>query len=65
VPRSTWLVVEWLEKDGELKREQFEGYLARVLQHELDHLIGKLFTDRMDPSTLTTVDNWRKFHSGS
>jgi peptide deformylase len=34
-----------------------DGYLARVFQHEIDHLDGVLFTDRLtDPSTFHPVE---------
>jgi peptide deformylase len=33
------------------------GWYARILQHEIDHLDGKLYIDRMDPRTFTTARN--------
>ena len=30
-------------------RQEVDGYLARVMQHEFDHLDGKVFTDRISP----------------
>lgn len=62
VPRNSMIEVSYVTLDGEVKRERFEGYIARVILHEIDHLNGVLFTDCMDPTTLTTVDNWKKFH---
>lgn len=32
---------------GEVKREEFQNYPARILQHEVDHLNGVLFIDKM------------------
>ncbi len=49
VYRYTWLELTYQELDnGKLvtKKIHLEGYPARVLQHELDHLDGILFTDR-------------------
>jgi peptide deformylase len=38
-------------------RHKVEGYLARVFQHEIDHLDGTLFTDVLtDPSTFQPVE---------
>jgi peptide deformylase len=34
-----------------------EGWPARILQHEIDHLLGTLYIDRMDPRTFTTIAN--------
>lgn len=48
VPRHQWVVAEFDELVGtELKtrQERFEGYAARVMQHEYDHLEGRLFID--------------------
>lgn len=52
VPRWEWVEVEYQEiekseKTARLKSEKgrFEGFHARVIQHELDHLEGILFTD--------------------
>jgi peptide deformylase len=48
VPRHTWVKFEYQEiEDGKLitKSETFRDFTARVMQHELDHLLGVLFTD--------------------
>ncbi len=53
VPRFREVEVRYQDLQGRRKRLQAEGFLARVLQHELDHLEGVLFTDRVeDPTTL-------------
>lgn len=46
VPRSEKVVVTALDRDGREVRFQAEGLLARILQHEVDHLDGILFVDR-------------------
>jgi peptide deformylase len=48
VERSLRLVVEGLDLDGKSVRLELEGYTARVVQHELDHLDGVLIIDRTD-----------------
>lgn len=48
VPRWEWVEVEYLTlKDGEVmdKKDRFDGFHGRVVQHEMDHLDGILFTD--------------------
>lgn len=47
VDRSTRVVVEGLDREGNPVRIEAEGLLARVLQHEVDHLDGVLFLDRI------------------
>lgn len=46
VPRATRVVVEALDPDGNPVRIEAENFLARILQHEIDHLEGTLFIDR-------------------
>ncbi len=54
VKRSTSITVEAYDREGEKIKIETEGFLARVLQHEIDHLSGKLFVDRMsDLGTLS------------
>lgn len=47
VERPSRVVVEGLDRDGNPVRIEAEGLLARVLQHEVDHLDGVLFLDRV------------------
>jgi peptide deformylase len=48
VRRATEIVVEALAPDGEMRVVESEGFEARCIQHELDHLDGILFLDRVD-----------------
>ncbi|MBW6463271.1 MAG: peptide deformylase [Dethiobacteria bacterium] len=56
VERASKVVVTALNRDGKPFRLTAEGLLARVLQHEMDHLEGILFTDKalrlIDPADL-------------
>ena len=54
VPRSTKIEVRYLNQKGEVVEEILEGFLARIFQHEFDHLNGKVFIDRVE-STLDIV----------
>lgn len=49
VKRPTRIKVSYLDEDFNLHEEWVDGYLARVMQHEFDHLDGKVFTDRISP----------------
>lgn len=46
VERSTKIVVKGMNRRGHPTRLKAEGWLARIFQHEIDHLNGILFTDR-------------------
>lgn len=52
VKRAQRVIVTGLSPEGEELRLEAEGLLARVLQHEMDHLDGVLFTDRVESGTL-------------
>ena len=54
VPRSIKIEVRYLNQKGEVVEEVLEGFLARIFQHEFDHLNGKVFIDRVE-STLDVV----------
>ncbi|MDQ3963113.1 MAG: peptide deformylase [Actinomycetota bacterium] len=47
VERARDVVVEGLDADGQPIRFEASGFQARVFQHEIDHLDGVLFTDRL------------------
>lgn len=49
VVRPKRIHVQWMDEKGEAQDEWVEGYLARVMQHEFDHLEGKIFVDRVSP----------------
>ena len=47
VPRYQSIEAEYTTKEGEIKQEIFTNFVARIFQHELDHLNGILFVDRV------------------
>jgi peptide deformylase len=51
VTRAAWVRADALDLEGKPTTLEARGLLARVLQHELDHLDGVLFIDRVDPVT--------------
>lgn len=46
VPRYEKVELSWLDENGKKQGRGFTGFFARVIQHELDHLDGKLIADR-------------------
>ncbi|MCX6345824.1 MAG: peptide deformylase [Armatimonadetes bacterium] len=55
VLRATKVVMKGIDEEGNEVKIRADGLLARVFQHEMDHLDGMLFIDRADPETLETV----------
>ena len=49
VERPAEVEVEWMGLDGKIHRERFDGLWATCVQHEIDHLEGKLFIDYLKP----------------
>lgn len=49
VPRIEKIRLKWLDENFQPHDEVIEGYLARVVQHEYDHLEGTVFIDRISP----------------
>ena len=66
IKRSTSIDVDYRDENGDPKREKFEGYFSELLQHEIDHLDGRLFIDLIeDPKTITMVEEWDRSYSYS
>lgn len=61
VRRHRAVRVRALDGKGQPIEMELEGWPARILQHELDHLAGRLYIDRMDPRTFTTNENLARF----
>ncbi len=59
VRRPVSVTVRALNEKGEPFELRARDLLARVIQHEYDHLEGVFFTDKMDPSTVVTSDEYR------
>ncbi len=49
VSRPVAVRIRYMDENFEQHDESFDGYAARVIQHEYDHLDGKVFTDRLTP----------------
>ena len=59
--RARTVRVECLNERGKQKVIEASGWYARILQHEIDHLNGGLYIDRMQSRTFTSLDNWTQF----
>jgi peptide deformylase len=64
VPRARTVSVEFLNERGVKQALEASGWYARILQHEIDHLHGILYIDRMQTRSFTSLDNWTKFWKG-
>ncbi|MDR2684692.1 MAG: peptide deformylase [Prevotellaceae bacterium] len=49
VARSNKIKIKYFDEDFQEHAEEFEGFFARVIQHEFDHIEGHVFTDRISP----------------
>ena len=57
VPRARTIWLEYLNEFAESEKVHAVGWYARILQHEIDHLAGILYLDRMKVRTFTTLEN--------
>jgi peptide deformylase len=66
VPRYTRVQVTYLDRDGAAHDVEVAGVTAGTYQHEVDHLDGRLFVDRVeDTATLTTWDAFKRHHEAA
>ena len=49
VPRAEWIKIRAMNPQGEQFELETDGLLAICIQHEMDHLVGKLFVDYLSP----------------
>lgn len=62
VPRWRTIGVKALDRDGTTLELEASSFFARVIQHEVDHLNGQVFLDRLpDLSTLTHLREYEKY----
>lgn len=60
VSRASRVRVDCLDHKGNPQTIRASGWHARILQHEIDHLNGTLYVDRMEPRSFCTLDNYVK-----
>lgn len=59
VPRATAVRVRGRTPDGDPVDTELTGWPARILQHETDHLDGRMYVDRMVTRTFMSAENFR------
>lgn len=60
VPRYQQIEVRYWLRDGTLVETEYHDFMARLFQHELDHLDGKVFVDRVESTLdMMTESSWR------
>jgi peptide deformylase len=65
VTRATRVVVETTDEQGARRRVEGTGLFARAIQHEIDHLDGILFLDRISPlKRRRLLADWKKSRKG-
>jgi len=64
VPRARTVKVECLDAQARPKVIRASGWHARILQHEIDHLAGTLYVDRMRSTSLCTHENFARHWKG-
>ena len=64
VPRARAVRVTCLDERGQEKVIEASGWYARILQHEIDHLNGTLYIDRMRARSFTSMENLAEFWKG-
>ncbi len=50
IARKEKITIRYVDLEGGSHEEEYAGFLARIIQHEVDHLDGRLIIDRMDPA---------------
>jgi peptide deformylase len=61
VPRARKVRVTCLDARGAHQAIEATGWYARILQHEIDHLNGRLYIDRMKSETFSTLENYQRY----
>ncbi|MDV2996729.1 MAG: Peptide deformylase [Chroococcidiopsis sp. SAG 2025] len=65
VPRDRAIEVEYSDRYGKLHKQELSDFVARIFQHELDHLDGIVFLDRLETNyDLITEQEYQKLVSG-
>jgi peptide deformylase len=64
VARHRAVRVEALDEHGQSVDQVFSGWAARIVQHEVDHLGGRLYLDRVEPRSLSTTGAYARLWAG-
>ncbi|MDR3125513.1 MAG: peptide deformylase [Candidatus Nomurabacteria bacterium] len=61
VPRYKKMRIKYLDRNAQPQTKIVDGFVAHVVQHEIDHLNGVLFTDLADPKSLMMGDEYQRW----
>jgi len=62
VPRHEDIRLKWTDREGRKQEKDLDGFIAHVAQHEVDHLNGRLYVDRVvDTTTYKTRREYEKY----
>jgi peptide deformylase len=64
VARHREVEVECLDEQGKPRKIEARGWYARILQHEIDHLRGTLYIDRMHSRSFSSLENFTRHWKG-
>lgn len=64
VERPEWVEVQWRGPDGESRHARFEGWPARIVSHELDHLDGLTVVNRTEAWGLMEITTYERLWRG-
>jgi peptide deformylase len=64
VARARGVTVNCLDQNARPRTIKACGWYARILQHEIDHLYGTIYIDRMDTRTFAGLDNFNRYSGG-
>jgi peptide deformylase len=59
VPRHTIIDIEYTDRKGKLQKKKYKDFVARIFQHELDHLNGIVFLDRAKSKDMITEKEYQ------
>ena len=65
VRRSHRVTVEYLDQKAQPQHMEASGWFARIVQHEIDHLNGRLYIDHMESRSFATIENVKRHWSVS
>lgn len=57
VKRHEHIILNWYDENFEEHEKEFKGFIARVIQHEFDHLLGTVYTDHISPIRKQMIRN--------
>lgn len=57
VRRHEHIRLNWLDEDFVEHEQEFKGFASRIIQHEFDHLLGTVYTDRVSPIRKQMIKN--------